>query len=407
MVAAHRELRRMSKAYKNAIEVRKTGSVYRVLSADVPTKHGINASAVLFDELHAQPNRDLFDVLTTSVGARRQPLVFLITTAGFDRESVCYEQYAYARQLLDGVIEDPSYYAVIYAAGEQDDWQDPKIWAKANPSLGQTIGLEYLQDEARRAARIPARQNAFRRYHLNQWVQQHTRWISMDLWIENGGPAIDPDSLKGRTCYGGLDLASVSDLAAWVLVFPNPADLDELQVICRLWCPKARLEDPHNKYRAQYQAWAEAGLLEATPGDAIDYDVVRTRILEDAERFRLVDVAVDRLFQAHQLSMELIKEGLEVAGMGMGFMSMATPMKEFERRLLLHKIRHGGHPVLRWMADNVAVDQDAAGNLKPNKASSQGKIDGIVALVLALDRAMRHQSGGGGSVYDKRGVRTL
>lgn len=402
MVETSPALRRRARIYRRAIVVPKTASTYKVLSAEHSTKHGVNASGVVFDELHVQPTRDLWDTMVTSTGARAQPLVVAITTAGVDRESICYEQHEYARKVLDGVIEDPSYFAYIRAAPDDADWQDPATWRAANPGLGVTVSEDYLAQEAARAAEMPAYQNTFRRLHLGQWTQQYNRWIDLAVWDENAGPSFTEDELKGRSCYGGLDLGAVSDLTAWVLIFPSEADPDEISILCRFWAPEACLRNTQNRYRAQYQAWARAGFLTTTPGDAIDYAFVKTQIIEDARKFRLVDMAMDRLFQGHQLGTELTNEGLQVAGCGMGFLSMAPLTKEFERRLLARKIRHGGNPMLRWMADNVAVKMDPAGNLKPDKASSQSKIDGIVAMLLALDRAMRHR--GPGSVYERRGV---
>lgn len=384
----------------------KTNSFYRAISADAYSKHGYNAHCVIYDELHAAPNRELWDVLATSMGARAQPLMLAITTAGYDQNSICYEQYEYAKKVLDGTIEDPSFFAYIREADPEDDWKDPKTWEKANPNLGITVSKEFLEQECRKAQEIPAYQNTFKRLYLNVWTQQANRWIDLDLWDSNFKYEIAEEELAGRTCYGGLDLSSVSDITAWVLVFPKEDDPEEVEVLCRFWCPTARLHDSRNKYRDQYVKWAQEGWLTATPGEAVDYSFVKKQILEDAERFALVDFNVDRLFQGHQLSNELMEEGLTVVGMGQGFMSMSTPTKELERRLIARKINHGNNPVLRWMADNVAVKQDAAGNLKPDKASSQGKIDGIVALIMALDRCMRHEKPER-SVYEDRGILVL
>lgn len=404
MVEASRPLGRRSEVYRRSIVYPKLHSSYKVLSADVRTKHGKNAHAVIFDELHAQPNRNLFDVMTTSTGARRQPLLVATTTAGYDRESICWEQHEYADKLLRGVIEDPSYFAYIAGADQAENWQDRETWRRANPSFGVTVKEDYLAQEARRAAEMPAYQNTFRRLHLDQWTQQATRWVDIELWNKNAGPKINEKALVGRTCYGGLDLAAVSDIVAWVMVFPTEGDPDELTVLPRFWAPEARLTDTRNRYRDQYQVWARDGWLKTTPGDAIDYAFVKQQILEDARTFRLVDLNIDRLFQAHQLAMELQGEGLQVVGMGMGFLSMAAPMVEFQRLLLMGKVHHGGNPLLRWMADNLAVKQDPAGNMKPDKAQSQGKIDGIVGFLQAEERWMRHRVG---SVYDRRGVRSV
>jgi phage terminase large subunit-like protein len=393
MVRRSPRLRRRAKIIDSSkrIIVPKTGNLYRAIPADAAGSHGFNAHGIIFDELHVQPNRDLYDALTTSTGAREQPLTFIITTAGYDRESLCWQIHEYAQRVLAGTIEDPTFYAVIYAAPEGADWQSRKVWRACNPALGDFLRVQHLVDEARKAREMPAFQNNFRRLHLNQWTQQESRWIDLDLWDANAGPLVDEEKLRGRACYGGLDLGSVSDLTAWVMVFPREDDSEEIDVLARFWCPDARLHDTANPYRESYRVWKRQGWLQTTPGEATDYAFVREQIVKDASTFQLVDMNVDRLFQAHQLCSELMEEDLKVAGFGMGFVSMAAPMQEFMRRLLGRKVHHGGNPVLRWMANNVAVKQDPAGNLKPDKASSQGKIDGIVALVMALDRAMRHE----------------
>lgn len=403
------------------IIVPKTSSFYRAIPADAAGSHGFNASGIIFDEVHTQKNSDLWDVLTTSGGTRAQPLTFAITTAGFDRQSLAYQLHDYGLKVQKGIINDPTWFADIRNTPENVDWRDERYWYYANPGLGTREDIkagrafrdiEELRAKAREAMEVPAKQNAFRQFYLNQWVQQSTRAIDMALWDQNAQDdqgnvmSVDESALVGRTCYGGLDLSSVSDLTAWVMVFPRDDDPEELDVLARFWCPEARLHDTQNRYRDQYQAWAKQGYLTATPGDAIDYGFIKAQILEDAKKFRLVDMNVDRLFQGYQLSMELQEEGITVLGMGMGFVSMAGPMKEFMARLLKRKLRHGGNPVMRFCADNLAVKQDAAGNMKPDKASSQGKIDGIVALLMALDRAMRHTQGSK-SVYEERGIVVL
>lgn len=288
---------------------------------------------------------------------------------------------------------------------DEDDWESPYTWRKANPNLGISVKEDDLRRKAQKAKEMPSALNAFLRLHLNKWTQQVERAIDLDIWDEQAGLVVE-ENLVGRTCFGGLDLSAVSDMTAWVLVFPHDDDLETIDVLWRFWVPEARLRDNSNRYRHQYQVWAREGWLKTTPGDAIDYSFVKAQILQDAQRFRLADLAVDRLFQAHQLATELAEEGLTVVGMGQGFTSMAAPMAEFFRRLLARKIRHGGNPVARWMADSAAVRQDPAGNLKFDKASSQGRIDGLVALVMALDRAMRHTKSER-SVYEDRGIIVL
>lgn len=406
MVKATPELNQMITSFSNNLHVETTASKFEPLGADADTMDGLNIHGAIVDELHAHKDRRIVDVLETATSARRQPLIFYITTAGVDQTSVCYEFHTYAKQVLSGSAEDDSLFAFIATIDEGDDWQDEDVWYKANPNLDVSVKVDDLRSKAERAKAMPAQQNAFLRLHLDVWTQQHTRWIDLNLWDENAQP-LDETALVGRDGYGGLDLAAVSDLTAWVMAFPRPDDPEYVDLVCRFWCPERRLNDSSNRYRDQYRAWAQQGYLMVTPGDATDYGSVREDILRDAERFRIVDLNVDRLFQAHQLSSELENEGMTVFGMGQGYVSMASPVAEFHRRLLSRKLNHGGNPVLRWMADGVVVKQDPAGNLKPDKANSQSKIDGIVAAIMALDRCMRHQSGQKKSVYDSRGLATL
>jgi len=405
MVKASPALSRMIGVFKHNLHVLATNSKFEPLGADENTLDGLNVHGAIIDELHAHKTRGVVEVLETATGARRQPLQIEITTAGTNRQSICYEHHQYTEQVLNGTATDDTWFGYISTIDEGDQWDDPRVWAKANPNYGVSVKPDDLARKVEKAKKLPTALNAFLRLHLDVWTQQITRWIKLELWEENADGEIDEAQLAGRTCYGGLDLSAVSDITAWVLAFPRAEDREELDILCRFWCPKARLFADDNPYALQYQAWAAAGWLRVIEGDAIDQRVVKAAILEDASRFEIVDMNVDRLFQAFQLSQELADEGLRVFGMGQGFLSMAIPMKEFERRLLGKKLHHGGNPVLRWMADNVAVRQDPAGNLKPDKAASQGKIDGIVALVMALDRAMRNLSDG--SVYSERGIITL
>ena len=409
MVAASPALERMVKHWRasNTLAVEAAASKFAPLGADADTMDGLNVHGALIDELHAHKTRDVVDVLETATGARRQPLHLEITTAGYDRESVCWEHHQYSVQVLEGTVEDDTWFAFIAAMDEGDAWDDPAAWAKANPNYGVSVKPDDLARKCEKAKRMPAAQNGFLRLHLDVWTQQSDRWIDLSLWDENAGEIMGPAELEamlaGRACLGGLDLSSVSDLTAWLAVFPVEGSDVEVDILARFWCPWARLIDPENQYAAQYQAWERAGYLTATEGNAVDYAFIKAKILEDASKYRLVDLNVDRLFQGYQTSMELADEGLTVVGMGQGFMSMAAPMKEFERRLFAKGLRHHGNPVLRFMAGNVAVRQDPAGNLKPDKANSQGKIDGIVALVMALDRLMRRESDE--SEYQRRAER--
>ncbi len=309
----------------STLVVDQTASKFTPLGADADTMDGLNVSGALIDELHRHRTRAVVDVLDTATGARRQPLTVEITTAGSDQESVCFEHHEYSRRILEETIEDDSWFAFIASLDEGDDWADPEVWGKANPNLGVSVKLDDLQRKCDKAQRLPAAQNAFRRLHLDEWTQQSDRWIDLSLWDENAG-VVDEEVLVGQECYGGLDLSSVSDITAWVMAFPHGDDSETVDVLARFWIPEAKLHDDTNKYLDQYLVWADQGLLQTTPGDAVDYAFIKKVILDDAQRYKIQNMNVDRLFQGYQLSQELADEGLEVFGMGQGFLSMAAPM---------------------------------------------------------------------------------
>jgi phage terminase large subunit-like protein len=386
MVEADPELSQIIRVFRRSMTYERLGSSYKVLSADAPTKHGLNASMILFDELHAQPNRELWDVLTTSTGARKQPLVIAITTAGYDRHSICWEQHEYAVKVRDGLIQDDTFLPVIYSVEESADWTDPKAWAKANPGLGKSITLEYLEAEAKRAAEVPAYQNTFRRLHLNQWTEQETRWLDMAVWERNAEP-VDEKSLEGRECFAGLDLASTTDIAALCLIFP-PQDEDERwQAFWRFWVPEDGISKRAQKDRVPYDLWANQGFISPTEGNITDYDVIRRDVNELGTRYNVREIAYDR-WNATQLTTQLEGDGFTMVPFGQGFASMAAPTKELLGLLTGDRMAHGDNPVAKWMASNVTVRTDPAGNQKPDKGKSTERIDGIVAEIMALGRAM-------------------
>jgi phage terminase large subunit-like protein len=388
--------------------VEETASKFEPLGADDDYLDGLNIHGAVVDELHAHKTRGVWDVIETATGSRRQPLIWAITTAGFDQNGICFELRTYSIDVLEGRIEDDSWFAYIATLDEGDDPFDEAVWPKANPNLGVSKKWGDMRRLAKKARAMPTALNNFLTKHLNVWTQQAKRWIPLDLWDKNAGDTewmLLEETLKGRCFFGGLDLSSVLDITAWVMGFPRDDDPETVDFLCRFWVPEARLYADDNRYRDQYQAWVRTGALKTTPGDAVDYDFVVAQILKDAETFQLQNLNIDRLFQGHQVAVRLMDELGEdkVVGMGQGFVSMAAPAKEFERRLMRKKLHHGGQPVLRWMAGNVSTKTDPAGNIKPDKSTSQGKIDGIVGEIMALDRVMRHQ-GPTKSVYEERGI---
>ena len=380
-----------------------TNSFYQVLSAEAYTKHGLNVHAVIFDELHSQPNRELFDVMTKGSGdARTQPLFFLITTAGTDRHSVCFEQHQKAEDIILGRKIDPTFYPVIYGASNEEDWTSEKVWYKANPSLGHTIDIEKVRNAYLSARDNPAEENIFRQLRLNQWVKQSTRWMQMEKWDACGFP-VDEDELRNRECYGGLDLSSSIDITAFVLVFPPRDDTEKYVILPYFWIPEENMRLRVRRDHVPYDVWEKQGCLMTTEGNVIHYGFIENFIDELEKKFHIREIAFDR-WGAVQMVQNLEGLGFTVVPFGQGFKDMSPPSKRLMELVLEKKLAHGGHPVLRWMMDNIFVRTDPAGNIKPDKEKSTEKIDGAVATVMALDRAIRNEGIHGGSVYDERGI---
>lgn len=375
---------------------------YQVLSAEVGGKHGFSVSGLVFDEIHTQPNRQLYDVLTKgSSDARQNPLHFIITTAGNDRHSIAFELHTKAVDILEGRRVDPTFYPVVYGLKDDEDWEDEANWYKVNPSLGYTVDIERLRDAYREAKQNPADEITFKWLRMNMWVSSTTAWIPDAIYMRGNEP-IDMDALEGRDCYAGLDLSSTGDITALVLMFP-PRDMTEKYIVLPFfWVPEDTIPRRVKANSVPYDVWEKQGHILATEGNVIHYDFIEKFIYDLAEKYHILEIAVDR-WNATQMIQNLEGEGFTIVPFGQGFSSMSAPTKEFYRLLMEGQIIHGGHPVLRWMAGNVVIDTDPAGNIKVTKAKSKEKIDGIVAAIMALDRCIR-QEGQSGSVYDERGL---
>ncbi len=376
-------------------------SFYTAIAADAAGSHGFNASAIIFDELHTQRTRELWDVLTTSTGARDQPLTFAISTAGYDRNSICWEQHEYAERVSKGIVDDPTFLGYVIGAPDEADWTSEEVWRHANPALGDFRNLDEMRAACRKAQQVPALQNTFRRLYLDQWTQQDSRWLDLGVWDASAG-LIVPEKLAGRRCFAGLDLATSTDIAACVLVFSPENPEGNWEVLPQFWIPEENMLERARKDRVPYDAWVREGFVHATPGNVIDYGHIEATIERLGKEYDIREVAYDR-WGATQISQQLQGAGFTVVPFGQGFRDMSEPTKELARLVLAGRLQHGGNPVLRWMADNLVVDQDPAGNLKPNKQKSREKIDGIAALIMALGRAMRHEEQKP-SVYESRGV---
>jgi phage terminase large subunit-like protein len=432
--------------FKHILSILETNSKCEPLASDAKSLDGLDTHFASLDELHAHPTREVHDLLCDSIGARSQPLILIITTAGFNQTGICYETREYLTQILKNTIQDDSFFGIIYTLdtkkdwpdlkekkeklkkGEkyEDDWTDEDIWVKASPGLvgitesGKRFGLddkgrplpgymtkiEDIRDKARVAKQMPTAQNNFLTKRMNVWCQQENRWLDLALWDLNNVRPVTEELCKGRISYGGIDLSAISDMTVWVQLFRDNDDPELFDILMRVWCPEARLYDRKNKYREQYQSWQKQGWLYVTPGDAIDYDFIRGQVVEDSLKFDINSISVDRCFQGYEFSQKLNTDlggsdkAPKVLACGMGWVSMMGPCQEMERLLLLHKLNHGGNPILRWMADNVTVKINPTGGGKsPDKANSQGKIDGIIGILLALDRVLRNPDDGK-SVYD-------
>lgn len=417
MVEAEPALARRAQVFRRSIVVPATGSSYKVISADARSKHGFNAHGIILDEVHAQPNRELYDVLHTSTGARRQPIEFLITTAGiYEPESIAWQLHDYASKVRDGAIIDPTFLPVIYSAPADADYRDPAVHAATNPGAGKSVTMEYLATEAKRAEEEPSYENTYRRLHLNQWTQQATRWIRVEKWSACAAEFTDCEELpavvaknrdgsvahtypakrfavqpglRGRRCFPALDLASTTDIAALTLVFEPLIENDPYIVLPFFWCPEDTVMRASRRDRVPYDAWVRDGFMEVTPGNVTDYAFIRSRINELSHIYEFAPVAYDP-WNATQLATQLQEEdGIPMAEFRQGMISMNEPSKEFERLIVAERLQHPDNPALNWMAANVAVKSDPAGNIKPDKDRSTGRIDGIVAVIMGLGMAIR------------------
>ncbi len=400
MVRQDDELYSRATVYQKAIALNDGSGSYKPISADANTKHGYNVHAAIIDELHAQPNRDLVDTMITATGSRRQPLIIHLTTADYDRPSICNEKYDYASKVRDGIIEDREFLPVIYELTRKDRWSKQANWKKANPNLGVSLPIDYLRREFRRAQEIPAYENTFKRLHLNMRTEQAVRWLPLDKWDDCGAIEIPEKEFALVAWFAGLDLATTIDIAAFVMY---SAENDG--VICRFWIPRESAYERERRDRVPYLTWAKQGFITLTDGNVIDYDRIRQDIVAIGEQYNIRELAVDR-WGSQQIQNQLSGDGFDVVPFGQGYASMSAPTKELEKLIIGGSLRHNNNPVLRWMAGNVSVELDAAGNIKPSKKRSSEKIDGITALVMAIGRAIA-----GGAVtqsrYETEGIRFI
>ena len=391
-VANHEELAAATKIYASFKSIEYPTALYRALSADAFTKHGLNPQLVIVDELHAQPNRELVDVLVTAIGARRQPLIWFITTADFDRPSICNEKLDYARKVRDNGGDpakpgfDPSFLPVIYEALEEDDWESPEVWKRVNPNYGVSLKPDYVEREYRRAKETPGYENTFKRLQLNLRTQTDVKWLSLAEWDKCGEP-FDENTLVGRPCFGGMDLSSKIDLTAFVLAFPPHGNDPKWRLLPTFWVPEENAAIRERRDKVPYVTWQRQGFIEFTPESWIDFAMVQSRIIARCKKFNPRSIAFDG-WNAMQMAQNLIAEGIEAFECRQGYKSMSEPAKELERLIKAALMNHGNNPVLRWMAGHCCIKTDENENIMPVKRKSTERIDGIVASIMAIARAM-------------------
>lgn len=366
-----------------------SGSTFRPVSSEHRGLDGKRVHMALVDELHEHRDAQVVDKLRAGTKGRKQALIFEITNSGYDRHSVCWQHHEYSLKVLEGVLENDEWFAYVCALDEGDDWKDPTVWIKANPSLGITITERYLAEQVREAEGMPSKQNIVRRLNFCEWTEQSERAIDMTLW-DKGSEPIDIAALRGRACFGGLDLARVSDLSAFVLLFPPLADGESWKVLPWFWVPKDDIAHRASRDRVPYDVWVREELIAATPGNTTDFGFIQAKILELAGLYDIRQIGFDRTFAGEIIQGLIAELGEErVVQFGQGFLSMGAPTAELLRLIKGEELQHGGNPVLRWNASNLSCATDPAGNLKPDKEHSTERIDGISALCNAIGMAVR------------------
>ena len=375
-------------------ESSKWGGSYEACSSDVTSNWGGAPHGVLFDEVHAQKNRELWDAMETAMGKRNQPMMWGFTTAGWDRTSICWELHERTQELAKGVIEDTEFFGIIWNAEEDEDWTDPEIWRKANPMIGHAFEESFIEAKCKKAQATPAFQNTFRTMYLSQWVGGETQLIDMASWDANDDQPLPPPAK--RRAFGGLDLSSTMDLSAFTLACRNG---DRIEFHVKMYAPKNGLIERERRDRLPYRDWVRDGWLTLTEGDTIDQDLIKRDILQSAVDWDLRDVSYDR-WNASKLVRELDDEGITMVAMGQGYASMSSPTKALLQLIVDGNIMHGGNKALRAQVSYTSAKTDPSGNIKPDKSTSSARIDGVVSMIMALDGINRRGQDERRSAYE-------
>lgn len=407
MVKASAALRRRLRIFRDNIHIAESASKYEPLGGDADSLDGLNVHGAIVDELHAHKSRDLWDVLATATGARLQPLMLAITTAGTDRHSICFQLHEYTERILERTIEADRHFGIIYALDDDDDPHDEGVWSKANPNLGVSTSLAAMRALSAQAKEMPANLNAFLRFYCSRWVAATSRWVNGERWAACGG-SVNADGLRGRVCYAGLDLSTTTDITALALIFPpDDDDGDDLyRCLLRFWVPQEAIEPRSKRDRVPYDVWVRQGWIETTPGNVVDYDYILDAIDDDAARYDIRLVAYDP-WGASKVANDLMDAGHEIAEFRQTIGNFSPAMKELQSVYLSGRLAHGNNPVLNWMAGNLVTWMDSNENIRPDKKNSREKIDGMVALIMALAVSLGDGEQTFESVYATRGILSL
>lgn len=397
MVFQNKTLASKLQPFQNSIVYSKNGSFYKAISSESRTKHGFNAHGILFDELHVQKDRELWDTLTTSVGSRKQPLVIAITTAGTDKQSICFQKHEYALNIKKGIFEDDTFLSVIYAAGEKDDIESEKTWKKANPGYGVTCNKQFFQDQIKKIKEDPSFENTFKRLHLNIWVDSFSSFIPDSIFIKSKGEEFTAESLQGSECYAGLDLASINDFTALSLLFFED---DIVKPLFYFWLPEERFLS-RQKDLKDIAKWKKEGFLKVTQGNVIDYNIIIDDIIKLSKIYRITTLAYDP-WGGDRVAANLYEAGINISKYTQNISNIAPPTKELHRLILKEKFHHNNNPVYRWMIGNSRIYTDANNNYKIHKGKSKENVDGPVSSVIALGQWMAENTAtSSASIYDK------
>lgn len=388
----------------NSVLLENTAAVIQPLSSDVTTLDGLNPSAALIDEYHAHRTSGIYDVMRSATGARSQSLIFVITTAGASRVSPCYAERSYAENVLQGVFEDDSYFGLIATIDETDSWEDEDAWRKANLNLGVSISLDYLREEARKARNDTRYRNAFLRYHLDVWTNVVEAWIQPEKWQALEDKTITAEAMKGRPCFGGIDLSKTTDLTALVWIFPPAGSDEKWRILPRFWMPKDKIEASASG-KTPYQLWADMKFIRPTPGSVVDYSFVEDEVMHGLEIFDVQKIGIDP-WNSTKFTNDMQAKGVDcLMEIDQWPRTLTGPTKELERMILLGDLKHDGNPVMTWNISNVVLRVDKNLNECPDKKDSKDKIDGVSALVTGLRLAITEPDNS--SVYDDRGLLLL